>query len=275
MILRALFWSMAFAVSLMAGEEINSPLAKGSKVRYLDLLRLVCPDLKVKDDDPAAAVATRRIGIRELGTNDTPAQVEEEEIAITAVALLTTGPRALVTFVANAATSEQKRNLALFDLSAAPKLLDVVSVSGFPDDVGNLDSALTLNETTDAYVFAAFHMNSSQGYNGYTILFLHGNRFEEIVSLGLLSQNAFGDAESFEESADFSTVPDPGHAYRSVVIKATLKHLADPPESEHRPRRRPYTRLYTAVYRWDAAAGKFVTNSREIELLRAFNKKNY
>jgi hypothetical protein len=50
-----------------------------------------------------------------------------------------------------------------------------------------------------------------------------------------------------------------------------LKREADDAEQERRPLRPASTRYYRAVYRWDGTTERFVTTSKEIERLRAFN----
>ena len=100
---------------------------------------------------------------------------------------------------------------------------------------------------------------------------MHGNRIEKIADAGTLSSQGFGDVQGFEETATFSIVPEPGLVYRSIVIKAVLKYLPDDPEMEHRPLRRGYSRFYSAIYRWDAKAGKFVTLSNGLKPLDTFN----
>jgi hypothetical protein len=167
------------------------------------------------------------------------------------------------------------RNVALFELSPQPRLVDVVSVPGFPDDPGDYKTAVNLNASTYAYVFEAFHSNSSQGYQGSTLLFVRGDRIEEILNVSLLSSRGYGEAESFEETVDISSQPDAGRTYRSILVKVTFKRLADEPDSPHRPLRKAYTRYYSAVYRWDSGRGRFVTASKELDALQVFNTKEY
>ena len=163
MAFRAAILIMFFAAQLAAlppstGQVLNSEFAKGSNVTYVDLLRFVCPDLEVDDDDPAQATATTAIAVRDLGASQAAkpgeANLEADIVleSVKTVALLKSSaallkspaPRALIAFAMTTSDTDQPiRMLALFDLNSV-RLLDIVAVSGFPDDVGDFDSTIEL-----------------------------------------------------------------------------------------------------------------------------------
>jgi len=286
MIFRTAFLISAFAIPLSAlpptgGQEISSPIAAGSKFTYAALLQLVCPDLKVDPADASKATATQSVDIRELGKKPvdselrTGDQITIESVKTVALQASPKGPRALVGFAVYSKDEETySRNLAAFDLSAAPRLIDVVSVPGFPDDAGDFEGRLVLNKETEGYIFESYHSNSSQGYQISTVLFLHGDRFEKIADVGLLSSRGYDREQSIEQTVNISAQADAGRPYNSVVVQVTFKRLADEPDSQHRPLRKESKRYYTATYRWNPAAGRYTTLSKELEVLDAFNQKN-
>ena len=221
------------------------------------MLRLVCPDLEIDKDDPLSGNAPGRIAIRELGKTDTPeawdADVKVERVSAIDI-IAGEPPRVLLSFAVTSDTSVPDRALALFELGPTPRLVDAVMVPGFPDDTGDYSSRLSLSSNSAAYVFSAYHYNSSQGYESAKILFVNGIRIEPVEELGLLSCNRIGEAQGFQESIDISSAPDPGRLYGKIVIRVTFKWVADPPDSEHRPLRRASTRYYTCLlYTSDAA----------------------
>jgi len=285
MTFRTAFLISAFAIPLAAlppsgGQEISSPIADGSKFTYAELLQLVCPDLKVDPADASKATATQSVDIRELGKQPSDAelrtgdQITLESVKTVSLQASPQGPRALVSFALYSKDEETfSRNLAAFDLSAAPRLIDVVSVPGFPDDAGDFEGRLVLNKETEGYIFESYHSNSSQGYQISTVLFLHGDRFEKIADVGLLSSRGYDLVQSIEQTVHISAQAAAG-PYNSVVIQVTFKRLADEPDSQHRPLRKESKRYYTATYRWNPAAGRFTTLSKELEILDAFNQKN-
>ena len=275
-ILLALWAAALAAIPPPPGDPIDKPVP-GARVNYTTLLRLVCSDLEVEENDALRAKATGVIGIRELGSDKVPEPVEDVNFdiqSVKTVALLRSPqPRALISFVMPALDGDQLvRYLALFDLAPALRLVDVVSVYAFPDDAGDFDSHFALNPTTDAYVYQSFHSNSSQGYQSTTILFVRGDRIEKIAEINLLNARGWEDVQGYEENEHISTAPAAGRPYRDVVIRVEFKLVADDQESEHRPLRRGSIRYYSAVYRWDAAAHRFVTTSKELDALDKFNR---
>jgi hypothetical protein len=169
-------------------------------------------------------------------------------------------PRALVSFALSSEGEVWSRYLALFDLSGAPKLLDAVQVNGFPDDEGDYTKSLALGRAASAWIFDAFHSNSSQGYQTTTILNLHRDRIEMIEQQSLLSCTGC-QSGSFKERLSVTTAPDPASEFRKVVIQVR--------------RTGAHPGIFTGIYRFDKAAGKFVTASRELGRLDEFNQKNY
>ena len=271
--------SVVFAVLLAgpawAGAKMDRPIGPGFQVTYRQLLQLICSDIRINPDDPTSATATRAIAIRELASSEEaqPQIVEEGEPplrveGVGTVALSTTPtPRVLVTFTMPISQDVPERALAVFDLAATPKLVDVVAVPAFPDDAGDYTKSLRLDDATSAYVFESHHFNSSQGYDGYTLLFLRGNRLEQIETVGALSCKGC-ESGSFEERVDLSTVPDAGRPYNRIVVRVRFQQLPD-------KRHRAAVRTYAAEYRWDASVLQFLTSSNELEQLKAVNQKNY
>src|SRR3954468_23584458 len=133
MTFRSAFLISAFAIPLSAlppsaGQEISSPIADGSKFTYAALLRLVCPDLKIDPADAFKAAATQSVDIRELGKKAgdselrTGDQITIESVKTVSLQASPKGPRALIGFALHSKDEETfSRNLAAFDLSAAPR----------------------------------------------------------------------------------------------------------------------------------------------------------
>jgi len=94
-----------------------------------------------------------------------------------------------------------------------------------------------------------------------------------IDTIDLFSCRGGCEPSDVEEKAAFSSAPDPAAPYNKLVIRATVKTLADPPEASHRRRIRPAVRTFTAEYRWDAAKGKFLSVARGLAKLDEFNAK--
>jgi len=249
------------ALPPLPGEALTTQATRNTP--YTALLRQIFPDIEPDDDDRSTGIATSAIAVRELGEQATPEALENASFTVQSVRLIdSTDTRALLSFAADISDDVPARVLTFFDITAAPKLLDVAIVRLFPDDAGSCGPTLRLGATTPAYVCEAFHHNSSQGYQSTRVLFLRNDRIEEIVRVDTLNCNC-GNGSDFEQSITLADKPDPGRAFRKLVIRVELKQA----------RRAP--RFYTAEYRWDPQRKQFVTTSNELLQLAAFNEKNY
>lgn len=257
------FLLLALAISASA-QELTTPVRKGLKYTYVDLLRLICPDLKVDKNDPTIASASKSVPIRTLGSKEPPEEWDGEiqvENVTTLDAKIPGPPQLLLMFDIKADDNAQHPTgeLALFDIAAAPRLLDVVESPSMPDDHGSLwgNGLLHLSPTSDAFVFETNHSNSSQGYQAFTILFVNRGRIRQIEDVMLLSCN-YCNGGAFGESATISA------ASNQITIRVVLKFL--PKKS---------ARIYSATYRWNAAKQQYIPTSNALRLLETFNQKNY
>ncbi|HYL73375.1 MAG TPA: hypothetical protein VEU96_04180 [Bryobacteraceae bacterium] len=266
---------LALTISASA-QELSTPIQKDSKYTYADLLRLICPDLKIDKVDPAIASATKSVPIRTLGSKDPPESWDGEiqvENVNTLDAKISGPPQLLLMFDIKADGDDAHHptgELALFDIAAAPRLLDIVESPSMPDDHGSLwgHGLLHLNPTSDAFVFETNHSNSSQGYQAFTILFVNRGRIRQIADVMLLSCN-YCNGGTFHESATISA------ASNQITIRVVLKLLPNPDYIEHPRRTKTSTRIYSTTYRWNAAKQKYIPTSNALSLLEAFNQKNY
>jgi hypothetical protein len=265
---------LAAALPLLNADDLHAPIQPGSKIAYADLLRIVFPDYKEDKDDPLAIAADTSAPVRHSDDSRTPWD-GPLKVIFNSGTRIPGGAEFLLTFqVDNGRDGGRTNAFALFKLETQPVLLDLIEAPGFPDDPGHVASILELGPRTDGYVYACSHFNSQQNYEGSAILYVWGERINTFSEIGLLSCKGCSDGD-FEQSITIDAIKDPEREFNRVEIKITLKRNADPPDSEHRPRRRAYRRVFSATYRWDPAKHEFTTLSTELEALRAFNKRNY
>jgi hypothetical protein len=261
---------------LLNADDLHAPIQPGSKVTYADLLRIVFPAYKQDNDDPSAIVAETSAPVRH---SDNSRQPWDGPLKVTGFAnaniQISDSRQFLLTFHVDEGGNGAPTNAyALFKLEPKPVLLDLIEAPGFPDDPGHVESKLNLGPRTEALVYGCNHFNSQQGYEGSSILYVWGERINTLSEIGLLSCKGCSDGD-FEQSIAIDAIKDPEREFNQVEIKVTLKRDADPPGSEHRPRRRAYRRVFSATYRWDPAKHEFTTLSLELKALKAFNKRNY
>jgi hypothetical protein len=276
-------FSSSFAVLILAltgwSDELRQTVMAGSKYSYADLLRKVFPNLKVNKAEPEAATASKSVSIRPVNRDEKPFECTSDvKISdVRRIDLHAVGQRQVVLMFTldHDDGTVGASDLALFDVSGNPKLLDIVEAPSFPDDHGWLTSdsgPLHINEATDAFVMYTQHHNSSESYENYTPIFVDNGKFKTIDSFDLLSCNDYNDA--FQERIAFSTAPDPERRYNKVLARVTVEVLPDPPDQKPRRRTKKSVRSYTAEYRWDTAKGEYAPASTQLPRLAEFNGKN-
>jgi hypothetical protein len=267
---------LAVAAPLLSADDLHAPIQPGSKVTYADLVGIVFPAFERDKDDPSAIVADTSAPIRQSDNSRKPWDGPLKVTGFGSVDIrIPGGPQFLLTFqVDDGGNGVPINAFALFKLAPRPLLLDVIEAPGFPDDPGGIVRTLTLGPHSDALIYGARHSNSQQGYERSGILYVWGGRIDTVYDVMLLNCRGCKDGD-FEQSATIDTLKDPGREFDQVAIKIKLKRDADPPDSDHRPRRRAYRRVFSGTFRWDPVKHRFTTFSKELGVFEAFNERNY
>lgn len=160
--------------------------------------------------------------------------------------------------------------LAVYGLEPRARLLDAIEIktdrfTGFWED----RPAFRLDSRNDALVVYSTHWNAGESFVSIDMLFVDAGRLKKVASLFVY--NTQGCGAGFTETPHFRAVADPGRKYPRVLLKVKLKREPDGPECERRTR--GYTRYYEGVYRWNAARGRYESNSRQLDRLDEFNQR--
>jgi hypothetical protein len=252
---------------------LSSPVERGSKTTYFDLLRELLPDLQ------ADATAHRSISFRSLSEpRKREAVTGDIKFEFKPYRFKSEGRRLLILWVnlkadgANEATPYEGEAdvLAVYSLWPRITLLDALDVktdrfTGFWQD----RPLFPLDSRNDAFIVYSTHWNAGESYNELEMLFVDAGRLKTIASRFLYETQACG--ASFDETPSFRAVADPGNKYPKVLVKVKLEKEPDEAECEHPTR--GYTRYYQALYRWDASKGKYAGGSRQLDSLDKFNEK--
>jgi hypothetical protein len=266
---------LAVAAPVLPADDLHKPIQPGSKITYADLAGIVFPGFEPDKEDPSAIVADTSAPVRQSDNSRKPWDGPVTVTAFDSAGVRIPGPpQFLLTFHVDDGVGLGTNAFALFQLEPRPKLLDLIEAPGFPDNPGGIVRTLTLGPHSDALIYGASHFNSQQGYEGSGILYVWGGRIETLYDVGLLNCKGCQDGD-FEQSVTIDAVKDPGREFNQVAITIKLKRNADPADSDHRPRRRAYRRVFCGTFRWDPVKHKFTTLSKELDALDAFNQRNY
>jgi hypothetical protein len=113
-----------------------------------------------------------------------------------------------------------------------------------------------LGTQDEAFDLVNHHANAGQPYAEHSLYHLRGGRLRRIVQVDLLGEFS-GCAKAFEQTIAWRTEPDAAQPLPRIVAEVTV-HLAPKVHTtECRPRPPARQQLYSARYRWDAAADRY------------------
>jgi hypothetical protein len=162
--------------------------------------------------------------------------------------------------------------LALFSLTPAAKLLDVVAVGNDRDTSMTRGKPMMLAPDAPLIVLDDGHANPNQTYHTTELIFVRGDRFRLIDTI-----LTFGERYCpFErtQAPTITTLPDTG-PYRAVqvTVRETVTLTGEACDDEKVPRAGVF--LYRATYRWNARRARFVATSHQIDDLRKANERRF
>lgn len=251
--------------------DLSSPVQKGSRVTYLDLLVKLMPDAK------ADATANSTIPLRSLSE-----QSRNEPIAgpikfdMEPYWFNSDGKQLLMLRLdltaedANRGTPYEGEAivLAVFKLVPAPALLDALEIktdrfTSFWED----RPLFRLDPRNDAFIVSSTHWNAGESFTSLDMLFVDEGRIKSIASQFIFETQ--GCRTTFTEKPSFRAIAS-GKKYPDVQV--LVKVTKEPDEASCSRRTSGYTRQYQGVYRWNAVRRRYEGGSRQLQALVRFNK---
>lgn len=267
-----LLWLSGGFAAAAAGLAETVPGHPG--LTYFDLMKLVITDLAPATAGGATGetiVPLTHIEGKDAGT-EMPETVGIDSVEIMPIP----GDAARIIVLADVGRAEgyvaEVELLALFALTPAAKLLDVVEVgndrwTGFAEK-----KPVLLAPGSPLIMIYSGHSNSNQSYQSTEMIFVRDSRFRLIDSILTFNERYC----LFQRTQEpiVSTLPDRG-PYRAVhaVVRETTKLSGEDCGDEKAPR--PGLTTYQATYRWDARRQVFVASSRQLSKLAAENIKRF
>ena len=241
---------------------------------YVDLIKQAVPDLAKNSDDSAfeghlSATPRHIAGPDYQGAPSdnsvTLGFVEERRIKV--------GGKPRIAMLADLGPKEGEvaglALLMLFTDTAKPKLLDDADVGMDKDSVIAEHAVLPLGPGDDALVTYSEHDDADLTMGGYVLISPVGDHLKLIQFMQLTSVVACGWTDV--QTTKFSTAPDPGRAYRKIVVRVSSRFRRTDPSCGARDVPKAHSAVYTADYRWNAAARRFETTSNIEARWKAYN----
>ena len=249
--------------------QVGDAVPGHGTVTWFDLIRQAVPDLAT---DAASDKATGHLTKppRHLAGADYLAEAPDPvEVGLIESQRIKAGGRSrlLVLFDLGQAQDNVASYtvLALFDDAPTPRLLDMVDVGLDRDTSFSEQSRLKLGPGDDGFVTYSEHFNTSAAYGGWLVGFVRGDKLKLAFSLFGLNTRECGWQRT--ETPTFTGRSVKGRSLGDIDLVVREQRTQDlEPHCDSRPPR-PFVRTWRATYRWDAAKGRFVTDSKALEQL--------
>ena len=272
--------AISFAAALVqpgqAGEAIVANPAAEAKpgISYADLVALAVPGARLSGEtiEVERDVALRHIDGAEFSVPlSAPVAVSELEAA----ALMLEGRPHLALLIGLAegdGSIGPVTGLALFDVSGAPKLIDVADV-GFDRLVSFTEPAsLAVGGGNELLLISNQHLNAGQFYDAVGILEVEHGKLALVDTVLMLSDQ--GCAGSRTQSIQYGT--DGEAAERAPVQISVTDRIEGPTEDcEDATPFEPSETVYSVTYGWDWAAGRYVAAGDGWAALDAVNEGRF
>lgn len=242
---------------------------------YLDLARHFVTDIKPSD---SGYVGTTRIPVRHIAGKD----YDNDGLKafgfydISTVRMKADGKNRLLVlfdFAQAAQTAQGVAVLALYDIDKEIKLLDAADI-GFDESTYFFDQALMpIAPGSDAVLTMSTHFNSNQTYTMHSIIMVQNDRLQLIDKAFLFNERLC----AIERQQNIRYAANPGvakpYAPITVTVTETVTPTGDTCDSAENPT--AASQEIRVVYKWNAAAAKYIRDSDALEKLADANQQRF
>lgn len=257
-------WSVSSAQN--AGSAALDDVVPGASVTYLDLVRLIIPDLAASGNGYYRGGGP--IDVRAIGGEDSGGEPPESAglSDVEALPVQSAGRDRLLLLIDLGSSSDSAEGyavLALYDLTGAPKLLDAANVAVDRFTSFREPARVAIADGDDAFLTSSLHFNSSQGYMISPLMMIRDDRLQLIDMIYTFDENLCDYKRT--QNLAFKTTPGsrPYAAIKATVTETTAPNGDScgeaPPASE---------REISVTYHWDAAKSEYMpipTRSRNCQ----------
>lgn len=241
-----------------------SDTVPGTALTYLDLVKIVAPDVK-------------QVVGRYEGLVNAPVRslAFPEDKPVTDLTLAFYSANA-IPFVSDSVpllgllleTEEEFDGavLVVFDLTHPEQIVDLADVSSDQFTAFDHPTLLPLGDRDDGILVSNSHFNSSQGYRSTDIIALLDGKLTDMASVFTFNENYCGlRREQLEAISPVTS--DSGDRWQPFAITVTEVTGLTPGECDTLPEAIPGTRAVAAAFRWDQASASFKPDSTALDEL--------
>ena len=265
-------WTAA-AAQAVSFPEFGSAIPGHKDVTYLDLARMVIPDLALNAD--GFYHGGLPIEMRHIEGPDSGGSPPESSLPNAGVLAIKAGGKDRLAMLYDLGDSPDSAEgyavLALYDVTAKPKLLDAVNVAVDRSTYFREPGKLSVGAGDDVLITMSTHFNSSQGYVITPLIMVRDDKFELVDMISTFDENLC--AYRRTQDVAFQTIAD-GQPYAAIKVTVTD---ATAPSDESCDEQPPEAQSHaiSVTYHWDKKTSHYVKDSDALDKLAGENAKRF
>ena len=266
-------WTAAGAQAV-SFPDLGSAIPGQKDATYLDLARMVIPDLAVGSDGfyrGSLPIEMRHIE----GPDGGGSPPETSGLSNAGVLAIKAGGEDRLTMLFDLGDSPDSAEgyavLALYDVTAEPKLLDTVNVAVDRSTYFREPGKLSVGASDDVLITMSTHFNSSQGYVITPLIMIRNDRFELIDMIYTFDENLCSYRRT--QNVAFQTLTD-GQPYAAIKVTVTDATLPNGESCDDAPPQAS-SRDISVTYHWDKAASHYAKDSDALDKLAGENANRF
>ena len=268
-----LLWTAAGAQTV-SFPDLGSALPGRSDVTYLDLAKLVIPSLA--SDGNGFYKGGLPIEMRHVeGPGSGGSPPETSSFPNAAVLAIRAGGQDRLAMLFDLGDSPDSAEgyavLALYDVTAKPKLLDAANVAVDRSTYFREPNKLSIGAGDDMLITMSTHFNSSQGYVITPLIMVRDDKFELIDMIYTFDERLC--AYSRKQDVTFQAIAN-GQPYAAFKVTVTDSTIPSDESCDDAP---PDAASHdiSVTYHWDKKTSRYVKDSDAFEKLAAENEKRF
>ena len=254
--------------------ELGSALPGHEDVTYLDLARMVIPDLAADKDGfyrGGLPIEMRHIEGPDRGGSPP----ETSGFFNAAVLAIKAGGKDRLTMLFDLGDSPDSAEgyavLALYDITGKPKLLDAVNVAVDRSTYFREPGKLSVSGNDDVLITMSAHFNSSQNYVTTPLIMVRDDRFDLIDMIYTFDENLC--AYSRKQDVAFQTIAG-GRPFAAIKVTVTDATVLNGESCDDAPPAAASQDI-SVTYHWDTKASHYAKDSDALDNLAAENEKRF
>ncbi|ESW87025.1 hypothetical protein NKL07_11705 [Mesorhizobium sp. C280B] len=267
-------WTTAGAEAV-SFPELGSAVPGHGDVTYLDLARMVIPDLAADKDGffrGSIPIEMRHIA----GPDYDGSPPATSGLSSGDVLDIKAGGKDRLAMLLDLGDSPDSAEgyavLALYDITGKPALLDAVNVAVDRSTYFRDPGKLSIGPGDDVIITTSTHFNSSQGYVIAPLVMVRNDRFELIDMIYAFDENLCTNRRT--QNAAFQAIAD-GQPYAAIKVTVTDATVPGDESCDGQPPPEASSRDISVTYHWDKNASRYVKDSDALDRLAGENAKRF